>query len=247
MGRRSYLKRAEARLASERVRKVLVGSAVVTLLLYWIPFGRFVAYPLLLLSTLVHELGHGVTAELVGGNFERFQMFADGSGAAIHTGTPEGVRQALVAAGGLVGPALLAGLGFLFVRSSKASRVFLGALALAFVAAELLVVRNAFGAVFVGLVILGLGWFAAKRNPEAPQVALAFVSVQLAASVFSRGDYLFKEYADTSLGRLPSDVTHIALALGGPYWMWGLIVGAVSVAIVALGLWWALRAPRVRR
>jgi hypothetical protein len=232
-----------ARLDGARVRRVLVGSAVVTLLLYFIPFGRWLAYPLMLLSTLVHELGHGVAAELVGGEFRQFVMFADGSGAASSAGVAPGIRDAVVSAGGLVGPALMAGLCFVFVRGPKRSRFMVGALGLALLAAEILVVRNAFGLVFVGLVTAALLFVAIKRDGEEAQVVLAFVAVQLAVSVFSRGDYLFTEVAKTSLGDMPSDVAQMASALGGPYWLWGGVCGGLSVLVLGLGLWWALRSP----
>src|SRR4051794_35164874 len=49
-------------------RKVLQVSTAVTLALYMIPYGRFLARPLLLLSTLAHELGHGLTALVLGGS-----------------------------------------------------------------------------------------------------------------------------------------------------------------------------------
>ncbi|MEM9488253.1 MAG: M50 family metallopeptidase, partial [Myxococcota bacterium] len=62
---------------------MLLISAVVTLILYNVPFlYNTIAYPLLLISTMVHELGHGVAALLSGGSFAKFVMFPDGSGMA---------------------------------------------------------------------------------------------------------------------------------------------------------------------
>lgn len=222
---------------SKRARRVLFGSVIVTVLLYMIPLGGFVIYPLMLLSTLVHELGHGVMAEIVGGDFQRFQMFADGSGVAHHTGNVGNVGRALISAGGLVGPAIMAGVGFVVARRKKASRILLGIGAVALLAAEILVVRNGFGLVFVGAIIAGLGWLVWRKSAETIQFVLVFLSVQLSLSVFSRGDYLFTEYAETGAGRLPSDVTHMAQALGGPYWVWGLACGAFSVLMLAGGMW----------
>src|SRR5436190_19576046 len=43
-----------------RAPRVLVVSVVLTAVLYVIPFGRTVAWPLVLISTLAHELGHGL-------------------------------------------------------------------------------------------------------------------------------------------------------------------------------------------
>ena len=93
---------------SSRARWALVVSALVTIALYVIPHGRYLAYPLLLISTLVHELGHGVAAVLVGGKFISFKMWADGSGVALHTSPSGGAANAFVAAGGLCGPAVAA-------------------------------------------------------------------------------------------------------------------------------------------
>ena len=52
--------------STQRARLVLLASVVLTVLLYVVPYGRYVAYPLMLLSTLVHEMGHGVANLVVG-------------------------------------------------------------------------------------------------------------------------------------------------------------------------------------
>ncbi len=235
-----------ARERHRRVKRVLVGSAVVTLLLYFIPFGRFVAYPLMLLSTLVHELGHGLAALMVGGNFSEFVMYADGSGVARVSGVMPGWRVGFMSAGGLVGPAVVATLCFAVVRWERASQIMVGTLTLGALAALILVVRSAFGFVFVGALFAGLAWLLIRRDKADAQLVLAFLAVQLAVSVFSRGDYLFVAEATTGAGTLPSDVANMATALGGTYWLWGLVCGAFSVLVLAGGLAFALRSPRFR-
>ena len=69
-----------------RARWTLVISAAVTIALYAIPQGHYVAYPLMLISTVVHEMGHGIASLLVGGDFIDFRMWSNGSGVARHTG-----------------------------------------------------------------------------------------------------------------------------------------------------------------
>jgi hypothetical protein len=71
-----------------------------------------------------------------------------------------------------------------------------------------------------------------------------FLSTQLALSVFSRGDYLFTEVAQTGMGAMPSDTAQMATALGGPYWLWGLACGAFSITVLAAGVLWFLRVLR---
>lgn len=222
---------------SKRARRVLIGSIIVTLLLYVIPLGGFVIYPLMLLSTLVHELGHGITALTVGGTFHKFQMWADGSGVANWSGDVGAGGRALVSAGGLLGPAIVAAIGFLSARRKRAARICMWLGAAALIAAEVLVVRNVFGIVFVAVVATGLTWVSMRKTVETTQIVLVFLAVQLSLSVFSRGDYLFTEYAETAGGRMPSDVAHMAQALGGPYWLWGLICGGFSLLVLVGGLY----------
>ena len=61
---------------------------------------------------MAHELGHGLTALLVGGDFESFKMYSDASGEAL-TMTPSWWQAALVSVGGLLAPALAAAVSFL--------------------------------------------------------------------------------------------------------------------------------------
>lgn len=227
-----------------RVRKLLWGSVIVTLLLYLVPFGGFVIYPLLLFATLAHELGHGITAAMVGGSFEQLMLFADGSGVARSSGVTGDPANALVAAGGLVGPATLGMIGFVAARRPRPARVLLGLLAVGLLTAEILVVRNPFGWLFVGACVAGLGWVAVRCSARTAQTVLVFIAVQLALSVYSTGAYLFTDVAATGAGTMPSDVANMATALGGPHWLWGLACGGFSLLAVAAGLAVYLRSPK---
>ena len=102
-------------------------------------------------------------------------------------------------------------------------------------------VRNAFGLVFVGSLSMLLASIARRGTPETARFALVFFAVQLALSVFSRSDYLFTRLAETGAGSAPSDVARMAEALFLPYWFWGGLCGAVSVAVLAAGAWSYLR------
>lgn len=218
--------------ARDKARLMLGLSVAVTLILYWIPYGRYFVYPLLLLSTLAHEMGHGIAAELVGGDFDQFLMWSDGSGVARYLTTGSRIGQAVVAIGGLLGPAVAAAALFALARSPRnARRVFVG-IGLVLTLLLLLYVRNLFGFFFVGLLVflcLAIGRFA---HDEMAQLLLVFTAVQLALSVFSRGDYLFTPVAETSAGAMPSDVAQIAEALFMPYWFWGAACGAFSLLVL---------------
>lgn len=214
---------------------MFVVSLLVTTALYALPELRTFAYPLVLLSTLVHELGHGVAALLAGGQFVAFELNSDGSGLAHFTVTESRLAHAFVAAGGLVGPALAAALSFIVGRRAGPSRAFLGVLSVGLTAALVFVVRNGFGWFFVGSVVVVLGTLALKASSRVSQATLVFLGTQLGLSVYSRGDYLFSATANTPSGLGPSDVASIADALVLPYWFWGLACGAFSVMALFVG------------
>ncbi len=217
-------------------RKVLLVSAAVTLALYMIPFGQYLARPLLLLSTLAHELGHGLTALMLGGRFQRLEMWASGAGAAHLDLAGFGrLRQGLVLAGGLVGPSVAAALCFTLGRTGQGARWCLIGVGLLLVAVEILVMRNLFGFLFAGVVAAGCLLAGARCSPEVAQWVVLFLGVELALSVFSRADYLFKRTAVNPSGVYPSDVMQMQWALFLPYWLWGLVCGAFAVLVLLYG------------
>ncbi len=224
-----------------RARWVLLGSAALTFGLYLIPYGHYVAYPLLLISTVVHELGHGIAAVLMGAEFDRFLMWSNGSGVAYHTSVDGAFGSAFISAGGLCGPAVAAAACFAAGRTPVWSKRVLAAFGLALALAMLLVVRNGFGLFFVGGLATICLVIALWARAEVSQLAIVFLGVQLALSVYSRGDYLFMQYADTTMGKMPSDTQQMANAMGLPYWFWGGLCAAFSAAVLVGGFWSYLR------
>ena len=207
--------------------------------LYFIPNGFYALYPFMLIYTFVHEMGHGITALLMGGNFEKFVMWPDGSGTAYWSAYADIGRfpKALIAFGGLIAPAIMASICLILGRSGKASRVGLYAFAFICLVSLILVVRNLFGIIFVTL--CGLIAFALAKIPKTttiPQYSMLILAITLLTSVFSRGDYLFTPTAETATGVMPSDVGQIADNLLLPYWFWGGLIALLSVLILILGI-----------
>jgi hypothetical protein len=215
---------------------VLAVSIAVTITLYLVPLFRSLAWPLLLISTLAHELGHGLAAVAVGGDFEALMMWSDGSGVATWSALVGRFGHAAIAAGGLIGPAVAAAVCLLAGRTTRGARIALWVMAVCLVLADILVVRSLFGAVFVAVLAVVFMVLASVRQGWVPQLGLVLIAVQLALSVFSRGDYLFTPVAVTAAGSMPSDVARISEALPLPYWFWGACCGLISVAVLALAL-----------
>jgi hypothetical protein len=226
---------------SKRTRQILFVCVILTLAVFFLPFGRIVGYPLILVSTFAHEMGHGLTALIMGANFASFQMWSDGSGVANIEGQGSAIGSALTAAGGLVGPSVFAALSFVAAKKAAISRIFLSLVGVGMIVAEFLYVRNMFAWVFVGVLAAIFLWLAQQSRAWLAQAFLVFLGIELSLSVFSRSDYLFTETAVTSQGIMPSDVAVIAQALILPYWFWGAACGVFSIIVLLLGLWSYLR------
>lgn len=224
---------------TRQARTALAGSIVLTILLPRIPIVGLLWIPLLWLSTVAHELGHGVTALALGGAFNNFVIHPDGSGTAYFGMAGGDVAHALVAAGGLVGPALVAAAWFVMAHRPLGARIGLLLFGAGFVAAALLVGQPGFTQIYLGSVG-GLALAAAALlSPGWAQGTLVFLATQLTLSVYTRSDYLFTEVALPA--GAPSDVAVMARHLGGPYWAWGLACGLFSALVLVLGLRWFLR------
>jgi peptidase M50B-like protein len=227
-------------VARRRTTRVLAATMAVTALLYLLPFGRTLAWPLVLISTLAHELGHGLAAVVLGGHFHALRIQPDASGVALWSGPLGRFATAAVAGAGLVGPAAAAFLLLVLGREPRRARQVLAALGAALCVVAILLARNSFGFGFT--LLLGTAFLlVALRAPRASQTVVMLVAVQLGLSVFSRADYLFMPMALTPAGPMPSDVSVMAHALLLPYWFWGVLCGTLSVLLLFAGLRICLR------
>ncbi len=230
------------KLASKKTFWAVISASFLTLALYLVPFLAPLAYPFMLLSTLVHEMGHGLCAMLLGGNFDSFKIFADGSGVASISGNFGRISTALIAAAGLLGPAMVSALFFWGTTSKEKSQVLLAGFAIVLSLSIMLVIRNIFGVFFVGALVAACFYCSLGEGKKYCQPVLALFAAQLALSVFSRGDYLFTDQAITSAGAMPSDVAQIAQNLIFPYWFWGGLCGLFSVLVLIFGIKRSLKA-----
>lgn len=208
---------------------------------WWSPELAWVGRPLIWLSTLCHELAHGLAALLAGGELVQLSVYADGSGVATHRGVYSALERAFIAAAGPLGPAL-AGLVLLAsLRHRRGARLLLGFAAATLLVVLVLWVRNLFGLAFVTGLMVSIGLAAAYAPDRLLYLAAGFLGVQMGLSTFSNMDYLFSAGALTGTGALPSDTQQIADTLGLTYWLWGGLLALLSVATVVLGLWISVR------
>lgn len=212
-------------------RRAFWAATILTVLLWIIPFGEWIIYPLSLLGTWVHELGHGVAALMAGGRFEELSLHPDLSGLATTSGVTSSGGKALVAAGGLVFPALA---GFCMLTLSARQRlgpVVLAGLLGAMVLSVILWVRNPFGIVALLVLSAGIGYGMWRLSGRTLFFLVILISLQVGLSGLRNWRYLFS--AESQPGQ-PSDTAQLTQALGGVTWLWGALVLAINVTLIVL-------------
>lgn len=231
-------------------RRALVFAALALLVIKQVvPFGRLLLYPFTLLATWVHEMGHGLAALVVGGHFSSLQIFSDASGLA-QTSEAPGAREGVVAIAGLLAPPIVGASILAFARGPKRARTALGVLAIAMLVSLAIWVRSIAGFVAIPIVCALVAYGALKLSENHRLWLAQFLGVFLALDTVSRIDYLFTRAVMVDGEERASDIANAARAWGGFFWLWGLLVAAVSLALVAIGLWAAWRAsspPRAER
>ena len=225
----------------EQVGRLII-AAVLVLALPGLPLGNYAIFPFVILTTWFHEMGHGLTALLVGMDFNRLVIFADGSGFAesrVRLDAPA-LSSALVAAGGPIGPALAGSLLILASARHTLWRPALLALAAALVLSTLIWVRGMTGMIVLPLIAAALGWIAWRARDGVQLFALQFLGVLGAMSMFQDLDYLFSEGAYVGGQPMLSDTGAIEAALVLPHWVWAILLTALCMAMVGLSLRYAL-------
>ena len=106
---------------------ILLITVIVTVMLWQFQTGRYIIYPFTILGTWFHEMGHGLTAIILGGSFNYLELFPDGSGLAVHTGNLlfGSIGRAVVAAGGPVFPIIIGSVLIIASVKFKSSNIIL--------------------------------------------------------------------------------------------------------------------------
>ncbi|BAQ65817.1 M50 family metallopeptidase [Geminocystis sp. NIES-3709] len=216
----------------------LIAATVTTIVLWQFSWGNYILYPFSILATWFHEMGHGLTAMLLGGNFQKLVLFSNGSGVAYHSGHLflGRIGRALVSAGGLLGPAIA---GSLFIISSRRYKtahytlMFLGCFLLISV---LLWVRSFFGIIAITLWGLGIIYLSYKTDKEVQGFAIQFLGVQAIISCYHQIGYLFMNNAVINGRYMTSDTGQIAKQLFLPHWFWAILIIIATILLLFYSL-----------
>ena len=194
----------------------------------------FVRIPVLFLSTWAHEFGHGLGALVTGGSFRKLQVLRDFSGVAT-TATTTDFQRVMVIVFGLLGPSLLGVVLLFLTRALNWYRVAIILLAALLVLSQLwaadLYTRGVLAAFFVAAAVI------AWKVPAKPVLYIAhIVAIALCLNALTGFGYFFMGNAEVAGRVYQSDTGVLASLLGGPYWLWGGIMVAASILLLALGV-----------
>jgi hypothetical protein len=224
---------------------MLLAIAVGTVLIWRLPWGNELLWPFTLLATWYHEMGHALTAMLLGGEVLGLHIYPNGSGLAIYQSADLGrIGRALVAAGGPVAPAVAGGAMIVGSRNVRATRVCLSALAAMLMLSALFWIswwESLVGALAIfalGLTIMALAFVGGNFLRT---FILQLCGVQACISLWRHWSYFFTSVANVDGREQHSDAAVIAQALWLPTWFWGLLLTAFSLAVLLLSLWIAFR------
>lgn len=225
----------------ERQKRIalLVILGLGSLMLWHTPFGALLLYPFTILTTWFHEMGHGLAVIAMGERFDHLLIYPDGSGVAVSEVSPDRnvVQDAIIAAGGPIGPALAGAALIASSRSLRGTRIALAVLGAALLVSAAIWVRSLTGMVVLPLVGIAILAIARRANADQQRFAIQLLGVQACISVWSQTGYLFTQGG--TIGGLPqiSDTGAIAQALFLPYWFWGIVLSIANIAL----LWWSFR------
>ncbi|WP_120077355.1 M50 family metallopeptidase [Aurantiacibacter odishensis] len=220
----------------------LILAGVLVMFLPALPFGNYLIWPFVILTTWFHEMGHGLTAILTGNAFDELVIYANGSGYASSRTAMDGggLSRALIAMGGPLGPSAM---GALLILASAARRHWKPALVLlagALVLSTVIWVRSVVGVVVLPLIAAALGWLAWKGPRGLQLFALQFLGVLAALSMFNDMDYLFSESAVIGGQVMLSDTGAIEAELLLPHWIWAILIIVLSGLMIGWSLKYAL-------
>lgn len=231
----------------EQVGRLLL-AVVVVLFLPALPFGNYLIYPFFILTTWFHEMGHGMTANLMGQDFQQLVIYANGSGVAesLVSNDASALANAAIAAGGPLAPSMMGACLILASAHRKLWRPTLVALAGAIFASVIIYVRGETGVVVLPLVGALLVLIAWRAKDGFVRFSLQFIGVLAAMSMLRDFNYLFTEEAVIGGQVILSDTGQIEQSLLLPHWVWAAAIILVSAVMVGGSLKYALSDKRRR-
>src|ERR1051325_682366 len=225
---------------------LLMTAAVISIVLWFIPFAEILTYPFRIFVTFIHEGGHAIAALLTGNSVQSLSIATNASG---ETYTSQGgtISQMLVASAGYLVSMTFGAFLLVLIRKAIAARVvLLGSAALVF---ALTMIYGLIKPAMTGLVssalpftilagtLLSLGLIAIAKYAK-PRVATFFVSLLAVQCILNAlldlktVFFLSSPFAPS----VPTDAVNMANATGIPALVWAILWIAMAVAILGVAM-----------
>ncbi len=209
---------------------VFVLMSVGTVTLWQFDIGQMLMYPFTILSTWFHEMAHGLTAFILGGDFQKLVIQPNGSGAAYFTTDLlfGKLGLAIVAGAGPIGPGIF-GSFLILISKSKYVRSVVLLFSLFMLVSVPLWIRSWFGAIFIAAFAILLILVTVKSNEEWLRRIATFLGIQAIISVYQSFGYLYSTSSDyySFAGKTDTEVIQSILLL--PYWFWASVIVVINL------------------
>jgi peptidase M50B-like protein len=224
----------------------LLIAAVISVILWFIPFAEILTYPFRLFVTFIHEGGHAIAALLTGNSVGSLSVALNASG---ETYTTKGglFSQMLVSSAGYLGSMAYGALLLVLIRKAIAARVVLiGSATIIFaltIIYGLLSPIFSWGALsgipftlFAGtLLTVGLVAVARFSRPRVATFFVSFLAVQCVLNALLDLKTVFFLSSPFAPGA-PTDAVNMANATGIPALVWATVWIAIALGILALAM-----------
>ena len=223
---------------------LLLTAAVISIVLWFIPFAELITYPFRIFVTFIHEGGHAIAALLTGNSVESLSIATNASGETYTTGGGR-FSQVLVSSAGYLGSMAFGAFLLVLIRKAIAARIVLIGSATLIFALTLIyglikpamsgVVSSALPFTILAGTLLSVGLIAVAKYASA-RVATFFVSFLAVQCVLNALlDLKTVFYLSSPFGpNVPTDAVNMANATGIPALFWSVAWIAIAIGILAV-------------
>lgn len=218
-------------------------AALVLIAAWFIPNGRFLFYPLTLISTWFHEIGHAVGTWIIGGKVDSIHIYSNLSGVTnsmIPLGTGN-IKQAIIAAGGPVMPSIIGSILLLSGRNQISAKLALLLLSGSMFISVVLLGNLSIGMLMIGLIAWGIGYSALKLNEDFLRILTQILGIEGGISIFSTFSYLSSDVSALINGQtFTSDTQFLASLVGSSHFFWAITLTAIPIVLMVFALLFSL-------
>ncbi len=199
-------------------------------------------YPFRLFVTLIHELGHGVSAALTGGRFVSLEVMSNGAGLA----TTAGGMRFIVIQAGYLSTALFGAVLLVLVQQVKVPRLITAGIGL-FCGLVTLFLGAHIGTQAIGAIILAVFVTLALKGPVWLNAFVLNLLAMMVGLNAVMDIWWLVGSVDIYLGSTPNDALAMQTLTGVPASIWALLWVTISVLLLGWSVYTAFIRPlRVR-